>query len=136
MTIVGWPLLMPGSSNVWSRWRKKWAAPSRRRARRARSSGCRCSMLNKWSSIEEALAPVQDGAIMLIGGFGGAGTPTEHNHALIDQGASELTVMSNNAGSDDRGLAGLLRAGRVRRLVCSYPRPTPGLDGPFTALYR
>ena len=93
-------------------------------------------MLNKWSSVEEALAPVQDGAIVLIGGFGDAGTPTELIHALIDQGASELTVVSNNAGSGDRGLAGLLRAGRVRRLVCSYPRPTPGLDGPFTALYR
>ncbi len=70
----------------------------------------------------EALADVRDGAVVMIGGFGEAGSPIELIHALIDQGARDLTVISNNAGNGRVGLAALIAAGRVRRLVCSYPR--------------
>ncbi len=80
-------------------------------------------MINKIvSSIEQAVAGVHDGATVLIGGFGGAGHPTELIHALIDQGARELTVVNNNAGNHDTGLAALIKAGRVRKMICSFPK--------------
>ncbi len=69
-----------------------------------------------------ALQDVKDGSTVLIGGFGEAGNPTELVHALIDQGARELTVVNNNAGNGEIGLARLLQAGRVRKLICSFPR--------------
>lgn len=74
------------------------------------------------SSPAEALADVFDGAIVMVSGFGEAGSPIELIHALIDQGAKELTVVSNNCGSGEVGLAALLKAGRVRKVVCSFPR--------------
>jgi 3-oxoadipate CoA-transferase, alpha subunit len=70
----------------------------------------------------EAVRDVPDGAVLLIGGFGEAGNPTELIHALIDQGARELTVVNNNAGNGEIGLARLLQMRRVRKLICSYPR--------------
>lgn len=70
----------------------------------------------------EAVADVNDGAVVLISGFGDAGNPTELIHALIDQGAKDLTVVNNNAGNGRLGLAALLAAGRVRKIICSYPR--------------
>lgn len=70
----------------------------------------------------EAVADVNDGAVVLISGFGEAGNPTELVHALIEQGAKELTVVNNNAGNGRLGLAALLAAGRVRKIICSYPR--------------
>jgi 3-oxoadipate CoA-transferase alpha subunit len=73
-------------------------------------------------SAAEALADVPDGATVLIGGFGGAGSPIELIHALIDQGAKELTVVNNNAGNGDVGLASLIWQGRVRKMICSFPR--------------
>ncbi len=73
-------------------------------------------------TAEEALADVQDGASVLIGGFGGSGNPVELIHALIDQGARELTVVNNNAGNGEVGLAALIREGRVRKVICSFPR--------------
>ncbi len=75
------------------------------------------------NSLAEAVAGVRDGATILIGGFGNSGVPVELIHALIDQGARELTVVSNNAGSG-RGsdVARLLETGRVRKIVCSFPR--------------
>lgn len=80
-------------------------------------------MINKIvSSVEEAVQGVYDGATVLIGGFGGAGHPTELIHALIDQGARELTVVNNNAGNHDTGLAALIKAGRVRKMICSFPK--------------
>jgi 3-oxoadipate CoA-transferase alpha subunit len=80
-------------------------------------------MINKQvSSPGEALADVADGAVVMVGGFGEAGSPIELIHALIDQGAKELTVVSNNCGSGEVGLAALLKAGRVRKVVCSFPR--------------
>ncbi|MFA5520800.1 MAG: 3-oxoacid CoA-transferase subunit A [Castellaniella sp.] len=80
-------------------------------------------MINKFSeSLEQAIAGIPDGAVVLIGGFGGAGMPTELIHALIDQGARELTVVNNNAGNHETGLAALLKAGRVRKIICSFPK--------------
>jgi 3-oxoadipate CoA-transferase alpha subunit len=72
--------------------------------------------------LEAALAGIQDGAVVLIGGFGGAGQPHELIDGLIVQGAKELTIVCNNAGSGDTGIAALLASGQVRRVVCSFPR--------------
>ncbi len=74
------------------------------------------------ADIAEAVADIGDGATVLIGGFGEAGSPTELIHALIDRGARDLTVVNNNGGNGHIGLAALVEQGRVRRMVCSYPR--------------
>ena len=73
------------------------------------------------TSFEQALAGIEDGSTILVGGFGNAGSPIELLEALIDQGARELTVVSNNAGEGEFGLARLMRAQRVRKIICSYP---------------
>jgi 3-oxoadipate CoA-transferase alpha subunit len=73
-------------------------------------------------TVAEAVADVPDGATVMIGGFGEAGSPIELIHALIDQGARGLTVISNNTGSGRVGLAALIEANRVARMICSYPR--------------
>ena len=83
---------------------------------------------------DEALADVADGSTVLIGGFGMAGMPVPLVDALIRQGATDLTVVSNNAGNGDTGLAALLAAGRVRRMVCSFPRQSDSWV--FDDLYR
>jgi len=70
----------------------------------------------------EAVAGIADGATVLVGGFGSAGQPVALVEALLEGGTSELTVVSNNAGGGDHGLAALIRDGRVRKVVCSYPR--------------
>jgi len=70
----------------------------------------------------EAVADTPDGAVVLIGGFGSAGQPVELIEALIRSGATDLTVVSNNAGNGDHGLAALIREGRVRKMICSFPR--------------
>ncbi|MEN8145313.1 MAG: 3-oxoacid CoA-transferase subunit A [Gemmatimonadota bacterium] len=75
-------------------------------------------------SVAEAVADVYDGATVMIGGFGEAGSPIELIHALIDNGATDLTVVNNNTGSGEVGLAGLIKAGRVAKMICSYPRST------------
>lgn len=69
-----------------------------------------------------ALADISDGATILVGGFGTAGMPFELIEALVEQGAKELTIVSNNAGNGDTGLAALLNARRVRKIICSFPR--------------
>jgi 3-oxoadipate CoA-transferase alpha subunit len=74
------------------------------------------------ASCEAALADVGDGATIMIGGFGTAGLPNELTDALIARGARELTIVNNNAGNGDGGLAALIGAGRVRKIVCSFPR--------------
>jgi len=74
------------------------------------------------ASVRDAVAGIGDGAVVLVSGFGEAGNPTELVHALIDHGAKELTVVNNNAGNGHIGLAALLEAGRVRKIICSYPR--------------
>jgi 3-oxoadipate CoA-transferase alpha subunit len=70
----------------------------------------------------EAVAGIPDGATVMIGGFGPAGQPVELIDALVGSGATSLTVINNNAGNGDAGLAALIRAGRVRKMVCSFPR--------------
>ena len=74
------------------------------------------------ASVAEAVADIPDGATVLIGGFGEAGSPTELIHALIDRGARGLTVVNNNAGNGHIGLAALLEQRRVARMICTYPR--------------
>ncbi|HMN96140.1 MAG TPA: 3-oxoacid CoA-transferase subunit A [Phycisphaerales bacterium] len=81
-----------------------------------------------------AVADIPDGAAVMIGGFGEAGSPIELIHALIDQGASRLTVISNNTGSGEVGLAALLKAGRVAKVICSFPRTANSTV--FPELYR
>src|SRR5258706_7317906 len=86
------------------------------------------------ASAEAAVADVFDGATVMIGGFGTAGMPSELIDALIARGPRDLTIVNNNAGNGDIGLAALLKARRVRKNICSVPRPT---DSPvFHALLR
>src|SRR6201997_1321864 len=73
-------------------------------------------------SLTEAVAGIPDGAIILCAGFGGAGLPDALCEAVIEQGARDLTVVANNAGTGRAGLAALLAAGRVKRIICSFPR--------------
>lgn len=82
----------------------------------------------------EAVAGIEDGSTVLIGGFGLAGMPVQLIDALIEQGATDLTVVSNNAGNGDTGLAALLAQGRVRKMVCSFPRQKDSWV--FDRLYR
>ncbi|QNP47816.1 3-oxoacid CoA-transferase subunit A [Diaphorobacter aerolatus] len=92
-------------------------------------------MINKIAdSVASALAGIEDGATVLIGGFGTAGIPGELIDGLIEQGARDLTVVNNNAGNGDTGLAALLKAGRVRKILCSFPRQAD--SHVFDALYR
>lgn len=85
-------------------------------------------------SLESAVADIQDGATVMIGGFGNAGMPSELIDALINQGARELTIVNNNAGNGETGLAALLKAGRVKKIICSFPRQTDSHI--FDGLYR
>lgn len=80
-------------------------------------------MLNKLvNSISDALEGVKDGVSIMISGFGDAGSPFELMHAILDTGARDLTVISNNAGTHERGIALLMMENRVRKVVCSFPR--------------
>ena len=92
-------------------------------------------MINKEvSSTAVAVADIFDGATVMVGGFGEAGSPIELIHALIDQGATNLTVVNNNTGSGEVGLAALIKAGRVSKMICSYPRSMNSTV--FPELYR
>jgi 3-oxoadipate CoA-transferase alpha subunit len=86
------------------------------------------------SSVAEALGDVPDGVTVLIGGFGTAGIPNELIDGLVAQGAKDLPVVNNNAGNGDYGLAALLKTGRVRKVICSFPRQADSQV--FDALYR
>lgn len=86
------------------------------------------------ASAEAAVADIFDGAAVMIGGFGTAGMPDELIDALIAQGASNLTIINNNAGNGDQGVAALIREGRVRKIVCSFPRQSDSHH--FDAAYR
>ena len=80
-------------------------------------------MINKiFTDIDAALVDVFDSATIMIGGFGGAGMPNELIDGLIAQGALDLTIVANNAGNAEFGLAALLKAGKVRKVICSFPR--------------
>ncbi len=92
-------------------------------------------MIDKiYASAAAALAGLADGATVMIGGFGGAGQPNALIDALIAQGARDLTIVNNNAGNGETGLAALLKAGRVRKIVCWFPRQPDSQV--FVALYR
>ncbi len=92
-------------------------------------------MINKIvQSMAEAMAGLRDGAVVLLGGFGSIGQPNALIDGLIEHGASDLTVVSNNAGVGRIGLARLLELGRVRKIVCSYPRSVDPTA--FEELYR
>jgi len=92
-------------------------------------------MIDKtFESLERAVADIHDGATVMIGGFGNAGMPSALIDALIAQGARELTIVNNNAGNGETGLAALLKARRVRKIICSFPRQADSQH--FDALYR
>jgi|SRR5690348_4339047 3-oxoadipate CoA-transferase alpha subunit len=92
-------------------------------------------MIDKFfESTEAALADIPNGATVMIGGFGNAGMPAALIDALIAQGARELTIVNNNAGNGDTGLAALMKAKRVRKILCSFPRQADSWH--FDALYR
>lgn len=92
-------------------------------------------MPNKiYQSAKEALNDIEDGSVIMIGGFGLAGMPSELIDALIEQGAKELTIVNNNAGNGETGLAALLKADRVKKIICSFPRQTDSYI--FDDLYR
>lgn len=85
-------------------------------------------------SVDEAVQGIEDGSTVLVGGFGFAGMPFDLIDGLIRQGAKDLTIVSNNAGNGDVGLAALLKTGRVRKVVCSFPRQSDSYV--FDELYR
>lgn len=92
-------------------------------------------MINKIvPGVEAALDGIHDGSTIMIGGFGGAGQPAELIDGLIAQGAKDLVIVNNNAGNGDYGLAALLKTGRVRKIICSFPRQTD--SHVFDGLYR
>jgi 3-oxoadipate CoA-transferase alpha subunit len=92
-------------------------------------------MIDKtFESLERAVADIHDGATVMIGGFGNAGMPSALIDALIAQGARELTIVNNNAGNGETGLAALLKAKRVRKIICSFPRQADSQH--FDAVYR
>jgi 3-oxoadipate CoA-transferase, alpha subunit len=92
-------------------------------------------MINKIvQSLSQAVAGIEDGATVLVGGFGGAGQPMALIDALIEQGAKDLVIVNNNAGNAEVGLAALMKAARVRKIICSFPRQTDSYV--FDELYR
>lgn len=92
-------------------------------------------MINKISdSLHEAVADIPDGATIMLGGFGTAGMPNELIDGLIDNGARDLVIINNNAGNGETGLAALIKAGRVRKIICSFPRQSDSHH--FDACYR
>lgn len=92
-------------------------------------------MINKkCPSAAEAVADVPDGAVVMVGGFGASGSPIELIHALIDQGAKDLTLINNNTGNGEVGLAALIANGQVSKMICSFPRSSQSKV--FPALYR
>ena len=88
----------------------------------------------KYSSVANAVADIPDGATVMIGGFGASGSPVELIHALIDQGATDLTVINNNTGNGEVGLAALIGSGQVRKMICSFPRSSQSKV--FPELYK
>jgi 3-oxoadipate CoA-transferase alpha subunit len=92
-------------------------------------------MINKlMPNLAQAVADVPDGATVMIGGFGTAGLPNELTEALIEQGARDLVIVNNNAGNGETGLAALIKAKRVRKIICSFPRQADSHH--FDAQYR
>jgi len=88
----------------------------------------------RYPSVAEAVADIPDGATVMVGGFGASGSPIELLHALIDHGARELTVINNNTGNGEVGLAALIGNGQVRKMICSFPRSSQSKV--FPQLYK
>jgi 3-oxoadipate CoA-transferase, alpha subunit len=88
----------------------------------------------KVSSVANAVADIPDGATVMVGGFGASGSPVELVHALIDQGATGLTVINNNTGNGEVGLAALIGNGQVSKMICSFPRSSQSKV--FPKLYK
>ena len=88
----------------------------------------------RYPSVAEAVADIPDGATVMVGGFGASGSPIELLHALIDHGARELTVINNNTGNGEVGLAALIGNGQVRKMICSFPRSSQSRV--FPQLYK
>ena len=86
------------------------------------------------ATLEEAVADIVDGASVMIGGFGTAGMPDQLIDALIARGVGDLTIINNNAGNGESGVAALIKAGRVRKIICSFPRQSDSHH--FDAHYR
>ena len=86
------------------------------------------------ASLMDAISKIADGNTVMIGGFGPAGQPAELIDALIEHGAKDLTIVNNNAGNGDLGLAALLKAGRVKKIICSFPRQSDSYE--FDKLYH
>lgn len=117
----------------------EWHRPGKAAILAHRRSGTKAlrrqTMINKlWTDALTAVAQVRDGAVIGIGGFGDTGVPEDLVNALIDHGARGLTIVSNNAGNGDIGIAALLKAGRVDKVVCSFPRSAH--SHVFDGLYR
>lgn len=92
-------------------------------------------MINKeYLSVASAITDIPDGATVMIGGFGASGSPIELIHALIDQGAKDLTVINNNTGNGEVGLAALIGNNQVRKMICSFPRSSQSRV--FPELYK
>ena len=92
-------------------------------------------MINKkYSSVAETIADIYDGATVMVGGFGASGSPIELIHALIEQGAKDLTVINNNTGNGEVGLAALIGNGQVKKMICSFPRSSQSKI--FPELYK
>jgi len=91
-------------------------------------------MLKFIDTVGAAIAGIKDGSTVMIGGFGNAGQPFELIDALLDSGATDLTVVNNNAGQGDQGLALLIKEGRVRKMICSFPRQSDSWH--FDAKYK
>jgi 3-oxoadipate CoA-transferase alpha subunit len=88
----------------------------------------------QFPSVADAVADIPDGATVMIGGFGASGSPIELIHALIDHGAGDLTVINNNTGNGEVGLAALIGNGQVRKMICSFPRSSQSRV--FPKLYK
>ncbi|MBT8107096.1 MAG: 3-oxoacid CoA-transferase subunit A [Gammaproteobacteria bacterium] len=91
-------------------------------------------MNKQFPSVAEAVADIPHGATVMVGGFGASGSPIELLHALIDQGARDLTVINNNTGNGEVGLAALIGNGQVAKMICSFPRSSQSRV--FPTLYR
>src|SRR5438105_494980 len=117
-----------------------WISADKARTRQVRSAASdelklTSSMINKLvPSAEAAVADISDGATVMVGGFGTAGMPSELIDALIVKGPRELTIVSNNAGNGETGLAALLKARQVKKIICSFPRQVDSWV--FDGLYR
>jgi 3-oxoadipate CoA-transferase alpha subunit len=88
----------------------------------------------QWPSAAEAVADIPNGATVMVGGFGASGSPIELIHALIDHGPTDLTLINNNTGNGEVGLAALIANGQVSKMICSFPRSSQSRV--FPKLYR